>query len=120
MAARLAEVPGLHVHVSLDGATPRRPRRLARRAGKLAPARGEAIHMLENGIAVHGVHVVTPENEHELDDYLEQMWVLGLPVLRVTPVVPVGAAARGGEWVREPPADEAHDRGVPRARRPRT
>jgi hypothetical protein len=31
-------------------------------------------------------------------DFLEQMWSLGVPWLRVTPVVVTGAAARGGEW----------------------
>ena len=54
--------------------------------------------MLENGIAVHGVHVVVPENEGGVGNYLEQMWALGLSAVRVTPVVPVGAAARGGKW----------------------
>lgn len=98
VAARMAEVPGLHVHVSVDGATP-----AVHDASRGMPGSWrraiEAVHrMLEHGVAVHGVHVLTPENEHELEDFLEQMWVLGMPFLRVTPVLPIGNAARGGEW----------------------
>ena len=33
-----------------------------------------------------------------MPDFLEQMWALGVPWVRVTPVVVTGAAARGGEW----------------------
>ncbi len=98
MAARLGEVPGLHVHVSLDGARPDVHEASRGVPGSWRRAVAGMHHMLENGIAVHGVHVVTPENEGGVDDYLEQMWALGLPALRVTPVVPVGAAARGEKW----------------------
>lgn len=98
MAARLGEVPGLHVHVSLDGARPDIHDASRGVPGSWRRAVAGMHHMLENGIAVHGVHVVTPENEAGVGDYLEQMWALGLPAVRVTPVVPVGAAARGGKW----------------------
>ena len=98
VAARMAEVRGLHVHVSVDGATPS-----VHDASRGMPGSWrrviEAVHlMLEHGVAVQAVYVLTPENEHELDDFLEQMWVLGMPYLRVTPVLPIGNAARGGEW----------------------
>lgn len=98
MAARLGQVPGLHVHVSLDGARPDVHDASRGVPGSWRRAVAAMHHMLENGIAVHGVHVVTPENEGGVESYLEQMWALGLPALRVTPVVPVGAAARGAKW----------------------
>lgn len=98
MAARLGEVPGLHVHVSLDGARPDIHDASRGVPGSWRRAVAGMHHMLENGVAVHGVHVVVPENEDGVGDYLEQMWALGLSAVRVTPVVPVGAAARGGKW----------------------
>lgn len=103
VATRLAEVPGLHVHVSVDGATPSVHDTSRGMPGSWRRAI-EAIHrMLEHGVGVQAVHVLTPDNEHELDDYLDQMWVLGMPFLRVTPVLPIGNAARGGEWTVDRP-----------------
>ena len=103
VAARMAEVPGLHVHVSVDGATPSVHDTSRGMPGSWRRVI-EAVHrMLEHGVVVHGVHVLTPDNEHELDDFLEQMWVLGMPFLRVTPVLPIGNAARGGEWTVDRP-----------------
>ena len=63
MAARLGEVPGLHVHVSLDGSRPDIHDASSGVPGSWRRAVAGMHHMLENGIAVHGVHVVTPENE---------------------------------------------------------
>jgi hypothetical protein len=53
---------------------------------------------LEHGAPVHVAHVVTPQNEDSFPDFLEQMWTLGVASVRVTPVVPTGAAARRGRW----------------------
>jgi len=98
VAARMAEVPGLHVHVSVDGATPSVHDTSRGMPGSWRRVI-EAIHrMLEHGVGVQAVHVLTPDNEDELEDYLEQMWLLGIPFLRVTPVLPIGNAARAGEW----------------------
>ena len=41
---------------------------------------------------------MTPANAAAVPDFLEQMWALGVPWVRVTPVVVTGAAARGGDW----------------------
>jgi MoaA/NifB/PqqE/SkfB family radical SAM enzyme len=98
IAARLGALRGVTAHVSVDGA----------RAGLHDSSRGvpgswrraiEGIdHLLGAGVGVCAVHVVTPDNAGAVGDFLEQMWTLGVPWVRVTPVVVNGAAARGGEW----------------------
>ena len=98
VARRLGAVPGVTAHVSLDGA----------RAGLHDSSRGvpgswrRAIEgvdrLLGAGVGVCVVHVVTPANARGVRDFLEQMWTLGVPWVRVTPVIVTGAAARGGEW----------------------
>jgi Radical SAM superfamily/Coenzyme PQQ synthesis protein D (PqqD) len=98
VAERLGALRGVTAHVSLDGA----------RAGLHDSSRGvpgswrraiEGIdRLLTAGVGVCVVHVVTPGNAGAVPDFLEQMWALGVPWMRVTPVVVTGAAARGGEW----------------------
>lgn len=98
VAERLGALRGVTAHVSLDGA----------RAGLHDGSRGvpgswrravEGIdRLLGAGVGVCVVHVVTPDNAAGVADFLEQMWSLGVPWVRVTPVVVTGAAARGGDW----------------------
>jgi MoaA/NifB/PqqE/SkfB family radical SAM enzyme len=98
VAGRLGRLRGVTAHVSLDGA----------RAGLHDGSRGvpgswrravEGIdRLLAAGVGVCVVHVVTPANAAAVPDFLEQMWALGVPWVRVTPVVVTGAAARGGDW----------------------
>ena len=98
VAGRLGALRGVTAHVSLDGA----------RAGLHDASRGvpgswrravEGIdRLLGAGVGVCVVHVVTPANAGSVPAFLEQMWTLGVPWLRVTPVVVTGAAARGGDW----------------------
>ncbi len=98
VAERLGPLAGVTAHVSLDGA----------RAGLHDGSRGvpgswrravEGIdRMLGAGVGVCVVHVATPDNAAGVPDFLEQMWALGVPWVRITPVVVTGAAARGGEW----------------------
>ena len=98
VAARLGALRGVTAHVSLDGA----------RAGLHDSSRGvpgswrraiEGIdRLLGAGVGVCVVHVVTPDNADAVPEFLEQMWALGVPWARVTPVVVTGAAARGGDW----------------------
>lgn len=98
VAGRLGAARGVTAHVSLDGA----------RAGLHDGSRGvpgswrravEGIdRLLGAGVGVCVVHVVTPENALAVPELLEQMWALGVPWVRVTPVVVTGAAARAGEW----------------------
>lgn len=97
-AARLGALRGVTAHVSLDGA----------RAGLHDGSRGvpgswrravEGIdRLLGAGVGVCVVHVVTPDNAAAFPDFLEQMWSLGVPWVRATPVIVTGAAARGGDW----------------------
>jgi MoaA/NifB/PqqE/SkfB family radical SAM enzyme len=98
VAARLAGPGALQVYVSIDGATPQ-----LHDAGRGVPGSWRralrAVHvLLEHGVNVGVVHVLTPRNQDTLGDFLEQMWLLGVPTVRVTPVVPIGAAARGERW----------------------
>ena len=98
VASRLGVLRGVTAHVSLDGA----------RAGLHDGSRGvpgswrravEGIdRLLGAGVGVCVVHVVTPGNAAGFPDFLEQMWALGVPWMRATPVVVTGAAARGGDW----------------------
>jgi hypothetical protein len=98
VARRLGGLRGVTAHVSLDGA----------RVGLHDSSRGvpgswrravEGIdRLLGAGVGVCVVHVVTPANAGSVPDFLEQMWTLGVPWVRVTAVVVTGAAARGGEW----------------------
>jgi MoaA/NifB/PqqE/SkfB family radical SAM enzyme len=98
VATRLGALRGVTAHVSLDGA----------RAGLHDSSRGvpgswrravEGIdRLLGAGVGVCVVHVVTPGNADAVPEFLEQMWALGVPWIRVTPVVMTGAAARGGDW----------------------
>lgn len=98
VASRLGALGGVTAHVSLDGA----------RAGLHDGSRGvpgswrravEGIdRLLGAGVGVCVVHVVTPSNAEAVPEFLEQMWALGVPWIRVTPVVMTGAAARGGDW----------------------
>jgi MoaA/NifB/PqqE/SkfB family radical SAM enzyme len=98
VAGRLGALHGVTAHVSLDGA----------RAGLHDGSRGvpgswrrsvEGIdRLLGAGVGVCVVHVVTPDNAAGFPDFLEQMWALGVPWVRATPVVVTGAAARGGDW----------------------
>jgi Radical SAM superfamily/Coenzyme PQQ synthesis protein D (PqqD) len=97
-ARRLGAAGGVTAHVSLDGA----------RAGLHDASRGvpgswrravEGIdRLLSAGVGVCVVHVVTPDNADVVPEFLEQMWTLGVPWVRITPVIVTGAAARGGEW----------------------
>jgi Fe-coproporphyrin III synthase len=98
LAGRLGELGGVTAHVSVDG-----PRAGLHDASRGVPGSWrravEAVdHLLSAGVNVCVVHVVTPENTAELRDTLEQMWLLGVPWMRVTSVVETGAAARGGSW----------------------
>jgi MoaA/NifB/PqqE/SkfB family radical SAM enzyme len=98
VARRLGALRGVTAHVSVDGA----------RAGLHDGSRGvpgswrraiEGIdRLLSAGVGVCVVHVVTPANADAVPDLFEQMWALGVPWMRVTPVIVTGAAARGGDW----------------------
>jgi MoaA/NifB/PqqE/SkfB family radical SAM enzyme len=98
VADRLAAARGLSVFISLDGATS-----VAHETSRGVPggwARGIAAidRLLARGVPVRVVHVVTPDNEHETEALIELGWQLGVTSVQMTPVVPTGGAARGGDW----------------------
>ncbi len=98
VAARLGALSGVTAHVSVDG-----PRAGVHDASRGVPGSWrraiEGIdRLLSAGVGVCAVHVVSPANSAEVGDFLEQMWTLGVPWVRMTPVIEAGAAARGGSW----------------------
>jgi MoaA/NifB/PqqE/SkfB family radical SAM enzyme len=103
VADRLAACRGLSVFISLDGATS-----ATHDASRGVPggwARGVAAmdRLLARDVPVRVVHVVTPDTEPETEALLELGWHLGVTSVQMTPVVPTGAAARGGEWQVDTP-----------------
>ncbi len=98
VADRLAGVGGLQVAVSIDGATAALHDASRGVPGSWRRAVQATSRLLDRGVRVQVVHVVTPENEHAFPDFLQQMWTLGVNSVRVTPVQTIGAAARGGRW----------------------
>jgi MoaA/NifB/PqqE/SkfB family radical SAM enzyme len=96
VADRLAALHHLRVHVSLDGPTPEVHDRARGVPGSWRRAVQALALLLERGVRVQVVHVPTPDNAGTLPDLIEQMWLLGVPSLRISPVVSIGAAGRGG------------------------
>ena len=89
---------GLAVHVSLDGPTPELHDRARGVPGSWRRAVAAIGLLAERGVSTHVVCVATPENEPAAGEVIEQAWLLGVDSVRLTPVVPIGAAARGGSW----------------------
>ncbi len=98
IAARLGALRGVTAHVSVDGAQASLHDSSRGVPGSWRRAIEGIDHLLGAGVGVCAVHVVTPGNADAVGSFLEQMWTLGVPWVRVTPVVVNGAAARGGEW----------------------
>ncbi len=98
VAARLGALGGVTAHVSVDGAQPSVHDASRGVPGSWRRAIEGIDRLLSHGVGVCAVHVVTPANVGTLDELLEQMWTLGLPWVRLTPVIETGAAARGGSW----------------------
>ena len=97
-AARLAEAPGLHVHVSVDGPNPELHDAQRGVPGSWRRAIGGLDALIRHGVAVHAVHVITADNVDRVEDTLESLRVLGVSVVRATRVIETGAAAREGGW----------------------
>lgn len=98
IADRLAALRGVFVHVSIDGAAPSDHDAARGVPGSWRRA-VRAVHlMVERGVPVQVVHVVTPANEHGVPAFLELAWLLGATAARLTPVAPIGGAARSADW----------------------
>lgn len=98
IADRLARLGALRVFVSLDGVTPELHDRARGVPGSWRRAVSAIAALSDRGVRVNIVHVVTPENQHDAIEMVEHAWRLGAGGIRFTPVVPIGAAARGGSW----------------------
>jgi MoaA/NifB/PqqE/SkfB family radical SAM enzyme len=98
VADRLAALDGVHVNVSIDGATPELHDRARGVPGSWDRAIRAIDLLLSRGGNVHVNHVVTPDNAPWVAQLLDEMLTLGVRTVRIAPVVPVGGAARDGEW----------------------
>jgi MoaA/NifB/PqqE/SkfB family radical SAM enzyme len=98
IADRLAAIRGLTVHISLDGATPSLHDAARGVPGSWRRAVQALSLLLERGVPVVVVHVATPLNVQWVEPLLENLWLLGVRAVRLTPVVPVGAASRDEGW----------------------
>ena len=104
VADRLAGLRSPAVHLSIDGATAEVHDAARGVPGSWRRAVEAAHRLLERGVHVQAVHVVTPDNRDGLQAFLEQMWLLGLPAVRLVAVGQVGAAARSRRWRADPRA----------------
>jgi len=98
LADRLAQVRGLTVNVSLDGATAELHDAARGVPGSWRRAVRAIALLLERDVNVIVVHVVTPLNAPWVGELLEHLWLLGVRVIRLTPVLPIGAASRVRGW----------------------
>ena len=96
-ADRLAAA-GARVHVSIDGASAELHDASRGVPGSWKRATGAVAMLLERGVRVQVVHVITPRNAASFPDFLEQMRVLAPTSVRATLVGRIGAAARSGDW----------------------
>ena len=103
IADRLAAT-GARVHVSLDGASAELHDASRGVPGSWRRAVEAVAMLLDRGVRVQVVHVVTPRNIATFPDFLEQMRVLAPTSLRATAVGLIGAASRGGDWEVAPGA----------------
>jgi MoaA/NifB/PqqE/SkfB family radical SAM enzyme len=110
VADRLAACQGLQAHISVDGPTPELHEAARGVPGSWRRAIEAIDLLLQRGANVRPLTVVTPDNQQAFGDFLDQMWTLGVRVISVTPVVPVGAAARSGDWGVDPRRIEAQVR----------
>jgi len=98
VADRLARARKLEVHVSIDGPTPELHDAARGVPGSWRRAVGAVDLLLARDAHVRVLHVITPQNQHALPEYLDAMWSLGVRRLSLAAVVPVGAAARSRGW----------------------
>jgi hypothetical protein len=96
-ADRLAAA-GARVHVSIDGASAELHDASRGVPGSWRRATDAVAMLLERGVRVQVVHVITPRNAATFPDFLDQMRILAPTSVRATLVGRIGAAARDGEW----------------------
>jgi len=95
---RLAGCDGLQVNISLDGGSPGVHDAIRGVPGSWKRAVEGIDRLLQRGVRVRVVSVITPANQEMVEDLLASLWLLGVPSVRLAVVVPAGAAARSGDW----------------------
>ena len=103
VADRIAACRGLSVFISLDGATSAAHDGSRGVPGGWERAVAAIDRLLARDVPVRIVHVVTPDTESETEALIQLGWHLGVTSVQMTPVVPTGAAARGGDWKVDAP-----------------
>lgn len=98
VADAVAGLRRCRVNVSLDGATPELHDRARGVPGSWRRAVRAIDLLLTRGVRVNVQHVVTPDNVDSLSALLAQLRTIGVLTMSVEPVVPIGAAARGGDF----------------------
>jgi MoaA/NifB/PqqE/SkfB family radical SAM enzyme len=98
LADALAAHRSVRVIVSIDGATAAIHDQARGVPGSWHRAVRAIDALLARGVPVGVNHVVMPRNVDGVESFLDQMWLLGVRRVRLTPVGPVGAAAREGGW----------------------
>jgi Fe-coproporphyrin III synthase len=98
VADKLASNRGLQVNISIDGSSPLLHDSIRGVRGSWRRAVLGIDHLLRRGVRVCVAHVVTPDNERLVGDFLDEMLTLGVARIRMTPAAPIGAAARAGKW----------------------
>ena len=98
VADSLARASTLQVHISIDGATPELHDSARGVPGSWRRSVAAVDRMIARGVETRVFHVITPQNQHALPEFLDEMWSLGVRDLELTPVLRIGAAARSGRW----------------------
>jgi MoaA/NifB/PqqE/SkfB family radical SAM enzyme len=101
LADRLAGRRGVRVHVSVDGASAQVHDAARGVPGSWRRAVAAVDRLLARGVPVQVLHVVTPASVPTLDRFLDHMWLLGVPEVGMSTVVPIGAAARSSGWATD-------------------
>jgi MoaA/NifB/PqqE/SkfB family radical SAM enzyme len=97
VAARLAAVAGLAVHVSIDGAAEAVHDASRGVPGAWRRAVDAIDRLAARGVRVVVIHVLLPGGDDQLEPLLWQMWSLGVDAVHLTPIDPTGAASEG-DW----------------------
>ena len=98
VCGRLAACEGLQVNVSLDGGSPAVHDAIRGVPGSWKRAVEGIDRLLQRGVRVRVVSVITPANQGMVEDLLGSLWLLGVPSVRLAVVISTGAAARSGDW----------------------
>lgn len=96
LVAKLANLPGVQVNVSLDAFGPSEHDAI-RGNGSWVRAVEAIDRLVTHGIRHRVLRVVSPGNDGDVTEFLDMLWLLGVRNVRLTEVGPSGAAS-GRDW----------------------